>query len=197
MTPDETVKQAWQASVSDAPLPNLEAVREGADRFYRLIRRRNRIEYAAAALVVPCFTAYVFLLPSPVARIGAALVVLGTLVMVWQLHRRATASPPPAAEAAWLPLIVHQRAQLARQRDALAKVGRWYLLPFLPGLALMVLAPAVESGPEALRSFSAGDLMSIAVLALVFLGIWWLNRRAARKLQKAIDELDALARETG
>jgi hypothetical protein len=196
MTPDETAKQAWQDSVCDAPLPALDAVRAGADRFYRLVQRRNRIEYVAASFVILCFTAYVFLLPSPVARIGAALVVLGTLVMVWQLHRRTAPSAPPAAEAA-LPLIVHQRAQLVRQRDALAKVGRWYLLPFLPGLALMVLAPAVERGPEALRSFSAGELMSIFILALVFLGIWWLNRRAAARLQKAIDELDALAREAG
>jgi hypothetical protein len=196
MTPDETVKQAWQASVSNAPLPTLDAVQAGADRFYRLVRRRNRIEYAAAVLVILCFTAYTFLLPSPVARIGAALVVVGTLVMVWQLHRRAAPTAPPAAEAA-LPLIVHQRAQLVRQHDALAKVGRWYLLPFVPGLALMVLAPAVENGLQGLRHFSPGDLVAIAILALVFLGIWLLNRRAARKLQKAIDELDALTPDAG
>ena len=196
MTPDETVKQAWQASVSDAPLPTLDALRTGADHFYRLVRRRNRIEYAAAVLVILCFTAYTFLLPSPVARIGAALVVLGTLVMVWQLHQRATPTAPPAAEAA-LPLIVHQRTQLVRQRDALARVGRWYLLPFVPGLALMVLAPAVENGLLSMRRFSPADLVSVVVLALVFLGIWLLNRRAARRLQKAIDEIDALTGDAG
>ena len=154
MDPTESAKAAWQASVAEAPLPTLDAMRTATDRFYRLVRRRNRIEYAAAVLVVIVFTAYTFLLPSPVARIGAGLIVLGTLIMVRQLHRRAAASPPPEAEAA-LPLIVHQRAQLVRQRDALAKVGRWYLLPFVPGLALMVLAPAVENGPQVLLSMSS------------------------------------------
>ena len=196
MDPTESAKAAWQASVADAPPPTLDAMRTTTDRFYRLVRRRNRIEYAAAVLVVIVFTAYTFLLPSPVARIGAGLIVLGTLIMVRQLHRRAAASPPPEAEAA-LPLIVHQRAQLVRQRDALAKVGRWYLLPFVPGLALMVLAPAVENGPQVLLSMSSGILLATGVLCLVFLGIWWLNRRAAAKLQKAIDELDALSREAG
>ena len=87
--------------------------------------------------------------------------------------------------------------ELDRQSDALAKVGRWYLLPFAPGLALMMLAPVVENGPQALLRFSPGAFVSIGVICLVFLGVWWLNRRAAAKLQRAIDELDALTREPG
>lgn len=196
MDPTESAKAAWQASVGEAKLPSLEAMRTASDRFYRLIRRRNRIEYVASVLVVVVFTAYVFLLPSPVARIGAAMVVIGTLVMTWQLYRRASPAEPPAAETA-LPLIVHQRAQLVRQHEALAKIGRWYILPFMPGLLLMILAPVVEAGPQVLRHFSAANFVSVAVVGLIVGGIWWLNRRAARRLRRAIDELDALRREPG
>ena len=194
MTQPETAKAAWQESAAEATPPGLDAIRAGADRFYRQVRRRNRIEYVACALVIPCFTAYTFLLSSPVARIGAFLVVLATLFVAWRLHRHASADAPPEAEAA-RPLIAHQRAQLARQRDALASVWRWYLLPFVPGLGLMVFAPAVERGSQVLLEMSVGNWISLAVLVAVFIGIGWLNLRAARLLQRAIDDLDALADE--
>jgi hypothetical protein len=182
---------AWQASVDEAPLPVLADLRSSADLFYRRIRLRNRVEYGAAALVILCFGAYCFLLPSPIARIGAFLVVLGTLYVVWQLHRRASAIAPPPAEAA-LPLIAHQRAQLVRQRDALAKVWLWYLLPFAPGLAVMMLGPTVARGPAALLHMGWGNILSMLFMVAMFAGIWWLNRRGAKMLGKAIAELDAL-----
>lgn len=191
MTGTDPFVEAWQASVAEAPLPPVGELQAGADKFYRLIRRRNRVEYAASVLVVLCFGAYAFLLPSPIARIGAVLVVLGTLYVVWQLGRRASAIAPPPSEAA-LPLIVHQRAQLVRQRDALAKVGRWYLLPFVPGLAVMMLGPMLARDPAALLHMRSSDSLSILVVTLVFAGIWWLNHRAARMLGRKIAELDSL-----
>lgn len=194
MTRPETAKAAWQESAAEATPPTLDAIRAGTDRFYRLVRRRNRIEYAACALVIPCFTAYTFLLPSPVARLGAFLVVLATLFIAWRLYRHASADAPPEVEAA-RPLIEHQRTQFVRQRDALASVWRWYLLPFVPGMGLMVFAPAVEKGRRGLLEMGVGGMISVAVIFAVFIGIWWLNLRGARKLQKAIDDLDALADE--
>lgn len=191
MTDTDPFVKAWQASVAEAPLPAMPELRAGADKFYRQVRRRNFVEYAASVVVLLCFGAYTFLLPSPIARIGAALVVLGTLYVVWQLGRRASAIAPPPGEAA-LPLIVHQRAQLVRQRDALAAVGRWYLLPLIPGLAVMMLGPTLAGGPAALLHIGWKHGLSILLAVLVFAGIWWLNRRAAGMLGEKIAELDAL-----
>ena len=194
MTGPDPIIQAWQASAAEAPLPALDELRSGANRFHRQIQLRNRVEYGASVLVVLCFTAYVFLLPDPIARIGAALVVLGTLLVVWQLHRRASPVDVPAVEAA-LPLLAHQRMQLVRQRDALRKVWLWYLLPFAPGLAVMMFGPTLARDPGALLHMGWDNSVSMLVIAAVFAGIWWLNRRAANKMQKAIDEIDALCGE--
>ena len=191
MTESDPMIRAWQAWAAEAPPPALAELRAGADRFHRAIRMRNRVEYGASVLVVLVFTAYVFLLPNPIARIGAALVVLGTLVVVWQLHRRASAIDVPGTETA-LPLLAHQRAQLVRQRDALAKIWLWYLLPFAPGLAVMMLGPTIARDPSALLQMGRGQIFSILFVAAVFAGIWWLNLHGADKLQKAIDDIDAL-----
>lgn len=188
MTTDP-LKQAWQATAQDARLPDLADLRAGADRFHRVIRRRNLIEYAASVLVVGFF-GYGALsggIKDPIAQAGAWLIVLGTIFVVWQLHKRASAIEPPAAAAAQ-PILVHQRAQLVRQRDALARIGLWYLAPFVPGLMLTMLAPAIRHGIGAL---GAGAWIAVAVNVAMFTGIWWLNHRGAQALQKAIDEIDA------
>jgi hypothetical protein len=183
-------QRAWQDSAADAAAPSIEEVRTGADRFYRIIRRRNFIEYAACALVVAFFGfgALSGAIRDSIAQAGALLVVAGTIFVAWQLHSRASAMTPPATDAA-LPILVHQRAQLVRQRDALAHVGLWYLLPFFPGLALMIFAPVLRHG---LIAFGPGLAIAAAVNVVMFGGIWWLNRTGAWRLQKAIEEIDAL-----
>jgi len=191
MSTSDPIKRAWQDSVTHAVIPDLDKLRSDADRFYRHVRRRNLIEYAASVVVVACFTVIAFKAPLQVTKLGAVFVVLGTLLLVWQLRRRASAVAPPSAESA-LPVLVHQRAQLVRQRDALASVGLWYLLPLAPGMGLMMFAPAFEHGPGVLLTMRWRDIVSMAFIFAVFGGVWWINLRVAGKLQKAIDEIDAL-----
>lgn len=191
MSDPDLVKQAWKASAADPALPDLETVRAGTDRFYRKIRFRNAIEYAASVVVFICFSAYALFLPSPVARIGAAMVVLGTLVVAWQLHRRASAAPPPERAAAQ-PILVHQRAQLARQRDALAGIFTWYLLPLIPGLLVMTFGPTLEHGALGLVHMPRSVWIRLILAVAVFTSVWLLNQRGARQLQKQIDDVDAL-----
>lgn len=194
-TPDP-IKAAWQSSVTEASLPPIEKLRAGADLFYRRVRCRNRIEYAACTLIVLCFGTYVFWLPMLTSRIGAALVVAGTLIAACQLHRRAAAVPPPEHAAGASSILAHGRAQLVRQRDFLAGIFHWYMLPFLPGLLVMLFAPLIEGRSAIPGQNPHGAWIAIAVTTIVFGFIWWLNRVGARKLQRHIDDIDALRGKT-
>jgi len=186
---DDPAKQAWQASVEIAGAPPLEEVRKGASKFYRFVFWRNAVEYTAGAIVVVSFTTYVFILPLLLQRIGSAMIVVGAFYALWQLHRRASAVPPESAGT--MPLYLFARAQFVRQREALRGIFWWYLLPFLPGLALLLAgsmyAPDTHPDGPGWR-----DAVGVTVVAAVFYGVWWLNQRAVRKLQKHIDEIDAL-----
>lgn len=186
---DDPAKQAWQSSVDIGGALPLEEVRRGADKFYRAIRRRNLIEYVACVIVVVSFSAYVFVLPDVLQRIGSGLIVLATFYVAWQLHRRGSAEAPE--KAGTMPLYAFVRGQLVRQRDALRAVFWWYLLPFLPGLVLMVVGSwnVRETHPD---GPGWRDAVGLTVMAAIFGGIWWLNQLAARKLQKRIDEIDVL-----
>lgn len=189
MNSDETARESWQASVTEATLPSLAQVRAGADRFYRRLRLRNAVEYVACVIVVVCFGIYAFTLEHILQRAGSAMVVFGTLVAAWQLHRRASAVPPETAGE--MPILDFVRAQMVRQRDALASIFWWYILPFVPGLVVMMIGTDLQHPPTGTAQF-VGAASAWAIIAGMIFGGWWLNLHWARRLQKHIDEIDAL-----
>ena len=177
----------WQQSSGEPPRFNPEEFRDTIKRFERRIRRRNLGEYAAAALVMGIFACYAWIFPTLLLRAGCGLVIAGTAYVVYQLHGKASARPTPA-ELGLRNCVDFQRSQLVRQRDALKAVWSWYLLPFVPGMAVFLvgLFQFTKSTTEAAgRPFQtaaaiAGFSLVSGCVALVFVLIWLLNRRALR-----------------
>ncbi len=64
--------------------------------------------------------------------------------------------------------------------------------PFLPGLLVMMFAPVIERKPMLPGQDPRGAWIAMGVTIALFAFLWWLNRRGARKLQKHIDDIDAL-----
>jgi len=181
---ENDIKSSWQSQPLALPLRSPEDLRAEAAVFQRKIARRNLREYVAGAVVIPAFSFYIWYFPYWVTRLGAALVVLGTLVVMWQIHRRAASRAVP--EDFGSAGLQFQRRELSRQRDALRSVWLWYLGPLVPGLAVFMWGiQGGSAGPFELLV----DLMMVAV----FIVIAWVNRWAAAKLQRRIDMLDALA----
>jgi hypothetical protein len=139
------------------------------------------------------FTFYVFILPHVMQKLGSALIVAAAFYVAWQLHRRASAEPPERAGA--IPIFVFQRRQLARHRDALRGIFYWYMLPFVPGLLILMAGSAAERAREASRAVEVTwqECLFVALFGVIFFAVWWFNQRIANKLQRHIDEIDALA----
>ena len=190
MAIEQSARKFWKSCGLDAPVPTIDEVRAGSGLFRRKIVRRNLVEYVACVLVVVIFSVYTIVIPQPLSRIGSGLVVLGTLVVAWQLHKRAWPLPPEVAGE--MSVYGHLRAQLARQRDALASIFWWYLFPLVPGLVLMMFGRSFEGISKDGASALPWVVLGTAFVVVVFYGIWWLNRKGARFLQAKIDEIDAL-----
>jgi hypothetical protein len=185
---EDPAKQAWQASVEIAGAPPLEEVRRGASKFYRYIWWRNLVEYAACVVVVGGFGTYIVALPHVLQKVGSVLIILATLYVAWQLHRRASAVPPEAAGT--MPLLLFAREQMIRQREALRSIFGWYIAPFLPGMAVFMTGTLIEK--RASVGLGPIDAIGLALMMAVFAGVWWLNQLGARRLQRHINEIDAL-----
>ena len=190
----DPVKQAWQASVEIAGAPPLEKVRKDADKFYRTIRRRNVIEYVACVIAVVLFASKILTGPHILHKVGAAMIVAAAIYAPWQLHRRASAVSPDMALG--MPIYEFLRGQLVRQRDALRSVLVWYVLPFVPGIVLIFAGNGLDPEIEAAGPPIWQRWLAIAVVLSIFGFVWWINQVVARKLQKRIDEIDALTGRT-
>jgi hypothetical protein len=170
---NEDPMRLWQEQpVENFGLP-LEEIRRRAGKFEKRIRNRNRREYIAAGAVLLAFTYYIFIFSDWMIRAGSALVLVGTIYVVVQLYRRSTPVSLPA-DFGLVASVEFYRRELVRQRDLLRSVFNWYLGPLVPGLLL----------------FTKGRPVMIAINAIVFGLVWWVNQRGAARLTRQIEELD-------
>jgi len=186
--PHDDIKAIWRDQKTETiSMPTAE-LRLKAEKMQTRIRWRNGVEYAASVVVVAAFGYGAWRSPFPLVQFGCLLVVLGTFVLVYQLHRRGSAVEPPVGVSASQFLSFH-REQLARQRDALRSVALWYIGPLLPGLAVLMTAPVFS--PKFHDHWLRFALGCVPVVVII-VGVWLLNRWAARRLQTQIDALDTM-----
>lgn len=184
-TPDSP-QELWRSQKEEAPAMTLADIRRKAETFQTTIHRRNAREYIGVAFGTILYGVFIWILPGLLTKFGAALTLLAMYYAVWQLHRDGAARELPADAAAGDCLAFHRR-ELTRQRDMLRRVGPWHIGPMVPGLGLLFAGlwlEKVRSSEDAvIMALSA--LFSLTVLAVVY----WLNVRAANRLQRDLDLL--------
>lgn len=194
----DELQRLWQSAPPDKEKIDMEALKKRGSKLRRNVRARNAVETAAAVVVLYFVgrNAYAALAAGDhLSALGGALIMAGTAMVVAVLWRRGSNPRPPAIDAPTREQIAFHRGALVRQRDLLRSVPRWYLGPFVPGLVVLFVAQARSallgeglSSPALERVAPlAGNL---ALVALVFVAVAWLNARAARKLDAEVAALD-------
>jgi hypothetical protein len=190
--PNDDICKIWQTQGPAPAPPPLEELRKKAGKFRSRIARRNFREYLVSALLLPYFGYCAWTARFPMmTRAGNGLMMAGLVYMMYQLHKRASASAAPG-DMGWKTCVAFHRAELERQRDALGGVWKWYLGPLVPGLATIAAAGCVA----AFRRSTLAGMLTLLLSGAIALGMVWLgrlNQKAAVKIQKQIDALDALA----
>jgi hypothetical protein len=194
---DHELRELWQSQELKGGKMSVTEIRHRVDKFERKIRVRNATEYAAAVIVLTHFGFLIFIGENIYIRAGAAFTVLATLFVVYRLHSRGSARNMPAELGSSASLDFY-RDSLKRQRDLLLSVRHWYLLPFVPGVAMSLFGHAVRDGvilnqPSPVSEQGAGGLFilifAVSMIAFLF-AIAAINKRGARKLQKELDTLE-------
>jgi hypothetical protein len=181
------VQSLWQSQPATGGAMTLDELRERSRRLTRSMSRRNLREYVAAILVIILCGYLALKVPLALMRVGFMLSLPAVILIVYHLHRHGAARAMPA-DMALTSCVAFHRRELERQRDLLSSVWKWYLLPLMPGLILVCLAPALARPETAWRA------LGLYVGIMVFFS--WIveaNRAAAKRLQARID---ALERET-
>ena len=178
------LNKLWQHQPTEEVPMTLEDIRNRARRWQRKVGRRNLLEYAGALFVIVTTSVRLWYETNLVMVTGGVLLMLGTLYVVYHLHRWGSARSMPA-DAALMDCLGFHRAELVRQRDLLRGVWWWYLLPFVPGSALLIIGRAIERPDRRLLALGV-----TAAFVVSFTLVGKLNEYGARKLQRAIDALD-------
>jgi hypothetical protein len=184
-TPVQTI---WQNQPVEGIQMSAEMIRKRAGKFERRVYWRNVREYASSAVAICMFGFFLVRDHRTLPRIAYVLFIAGIVWAVLQLHRKGSVKTMPAALGA-SPSLAFFRGELERQRDAVKSVLSWYLAPLIPGFLVLTLDIVRRLPfPASLGSIALMD----GGVALLFFVIWRINLRAARCLQRKIDELKAV-----
>jgi hypothetical protein len=173
----------WLSQTEEETKMSLEEIRQKAQAFQQKIRRRNIREYISIVFGTIPYCGVTWYLDHPVIRVGAVLTLIGMYYSVYQIYRDGSAQEVPADGEC---LGFHRR-ELTKQRDMLRRVGPCHIGPIIPGM-LLFYAGAWLSKVDDQRSaiiMSISGLLALSVFAFVY----WLNVRAATKLQHELDAL--------
>ena len=179
-------QELWQNQTEEETNLTLVDIRSKALKFQTKIRRRNVREYIGIVAGTVMYCGFMWFLPGVLTKVGAALTLVGMYISVYRIYRDGSAREVPVDSPAGDCLEFH-RQELARQRDMLRRVGPRQIGPVIPGFTLFfagVWLSKVRDSEDAVIMGITGVLA-----AAVFTFIYWLNVRAANKLDQELEAL--------
>jgi hypothetical protein len=182
----DSPQKVWQSQPVEGTKMSAEAIRLRAGKFERGISRRNLRETIIAVAVIGLFGYYIASTTEILQRLAWGLFIGGMIWITVNLHRRGTPRTMPS-DMGSSSCLEFFRSELERQRDLIQNVWSWHLAPLVPGyLALNV---AYIFGHHHLALWAGLALLN-ALFVGTFVGVWKVNQKAARCLQRSIDDLN-------
>ena len=164
---EQNFKAIWQSQPNVVADYSANQLQQDVAGFRRAISRRNLQEGFCALMV---------------SIIGSALIVVGSLVILYQLRFRAGLQKP-SPEQLGQPSVIYFRQELVRQRDLLRGIWLSQFVPLLPGFGLFFWGMAQPNPADFPWQITS-------VLIIPFAVVIAMNLRTAQKLQMEIDKLD-------
>jgi len=161
----------------------VDEIRTKANAFDARVQRWNLVTGLTLALLIAKNAWEVIVDVDLVERAGDLLLLVALLYVVHRFSRLAYVTTAPAALGR-TSCADYYRAQLVRQRE-LSRDGWKYILPFVPGMALIIVGRALEGRPPS----QVAALIGFALALLV--GVLWVIARGARKLEREIAALES------
>ena len=179
--PTDELQRLWQSQPCNPAPVAVEQIRRNAATFHSCIRNRNLREFIAGALAILWFAWFDFHARTWLDHVAFTLLIMGLVYVIWHLYRHGATRRLPA-EYGLVDASSFHRGELIRQRDLLNGVVRWYLAPCVPGYLALIYSAARTRG-------SVAGVPAAAVLVVVYVVVWWINRRAVDRLNRQIEEL--------
>lgn len=176
------IEQEWRQQPPGGPAMPVEEIRAKAKEFDMKVERWRLVGGLMVAVLLVKNAWEVWTDVDVAERAGDLLMFLALLYVVYRFFRYARAHVAPST-LGQTNCVEHYRSRLVRQHE-LSRDGWKYVLPFAPGIILILFARVLQGRP-------ASQVTALIVLSLaLFAGILWTIARSTRSLEREIAALD-------
>jgi hypothetical protein len=186
MAADDPLRALWRAQpTKEIPEMSLEQLRERSGRLARKVAARKWAETIAGSVSMLFLAALGALATGAhLLQLACILLVVGEAIVIAGMWRRSapTAAPVGASTGEYLGFY---RGELAKERDRLRTMARWYLAPVAPGIFLLPIAVCAAIGVPLLV---VGVVATVST-AFTYAIIVAVQRRSARRIAFEIEAL--------
>lgn len=180
---DHEAKAVWQSQATTLPeIYPLYQLQQDVMTFRRVMQRRKLQEICAAVLVMLIFGYYGLVLTEFFMRLGSGLIVLASVVILYQLQCRINMLELPP-ESLGLPYLLYYRQELERQQKALRHLWLGQICPVVPGIGFFVWGMAQPNPAIFPWEITAVFIVPFAV-------VFGMNLRTANKIQAELNRLN-------
>jgi len=160
-------------------------LRERSGRLARKVATRKWGETIAGAVSMLLLAALgVRVTGAPLLRLTCVLLVVGEGIVIAGMWRRSAPGVAPVGTST-AEFLGYYRGELARERDFLKTLVRWYLAPVAPGIFLLPIAVCAALG---LPTLAVGVVATVST-ALTYAVIVALYQRSSRRIAREIQAL--------
>ena len=173
--------QMWRQQPRHEPAMPVEEVRRRATEFDAKVERWKLVGAVTVTLLIVKNIWEVWVDTDMVERAGDALMVLALVFIVYRFWRHSRLERVPSTLGR-MSCIEYYRARLLRERE-LSHDAWAYVLPFVPGFGVIILARAFQGRP----SSQVAALMVLAII--MFAMVLWVIARGRRTIEREIAAL--------
>ncbi len=178
----DDLKQDWQETIvkpatTDDLTEVITMLEKQTTKIDKEIKRRDILEISIAILLIPVWIYGLFTSAGTIQTAGFILAILSCLYIPYKLigAKKVTSSK----EASIKTFLESEKQKVSQQKQLLETIVTWYIAPLTVSIVLITLGATVDaSGVPHLNDYLA---KYYGFLMLLVVGIYFLNKRAAKK----------------
>jgi len=178
----DDLKQDWQETINTPSTENnltevIAMLERETTKIDKEIKRRDIIEISIAILLIPVWIYGLFISAGTLQTIGYIVALVACLYIPYRLVNAKKVSAPK--DTSITAFLESEKQKVMQQKQLLESIVSWYIAPLATAIVLITLGSTVDaSGLPHLSDFL---ILYYGLLALLIVGVYFLNKRAAKK----------------
>jgi len=178
----DDLKQDWQETINTPSTENnltevIAMLEKETTKIDKEIKRRDIIEISIAMLLIPVWIYGLFISAGTLQTIGYIVALVACLYIPYRLVNAKKVSAPK--DTSITAFLESEKQKVMQQKQLLESIVSWYIAPLATAIVLITLGSTVDAmGFPHLSDFL---IQYYGLLALLIVGVYFLNKRAAKK----------------